>query len=96
MGQPETVFQAKVITISNTADAINMAGITDQTIVMQSEVKYSYKALECLIVKQRFVGNCINILNILGQNKQVIIIWVPGPGHYRIEGNEKVDRLANK
>ena len=92
MGSVTTVFQAGVIAISNAAGTMNKAGITNQSIAILSDSQAALKALACPRVKQMLVGNCINNLNILGQNNQVTLMWVPG--HSNIDGNEEADTLA--
>ena len=92
MGQIATVFQAEVIAISNAADIMNKARIMNQTINILSDSEAALKALASPVVKQMLVGNCINNLNFLGQNNQVMLMWVPG--HSNIVGNEEADTLA--
>ncbi|CAL4095421.1 unnamed protein product [Meganyctiphanes norvegica] len=92
LGRLATVYQAEVIAISNAADIMNKAGITNQTIVILSDSQASLKALAKPLVKQMLVGNCINNLNILSQNNLVKLMWVPG--HSDIDGNEEADILA--
>ena len=50
------------------------------------------KAHASPLVKQKLVGNCIVNLNLLSQNNQVTLMWVPG--HSNIDGNEEADTLA--
>ena len=92
LGRLATVYQAEVIAISNAADIMNKAGITNQTIVILSDSQAALKALAKPLVKQMLVGNCINNLNILSQNNLVKLMWVPG--HSDIDGNEEADILA--
>ena len=92
LGQIATVFQAEVIAISNAADIMNKARIMNQTVVILSDSQAALKALASPVVKQMLVGNCINNLNFLGQNNQVMLMWVPG--HSNIVGNEEADTLA--
>ena len=64
----------------------------NQTVVILSDSQAALKALASPVVKQMLVGNCINNLNFLGQNNQVMLMWVPG--HSNIVGNEEADTLA--
>ena len=92
LGKLATVYQAEVIAISNAADTMNKDGIIDQTVCILSDSQAALKALACPLVKQMLVGNCKNNLNMLSENNQVTLMWVPG--HSDIEGNEEADTLA--
>ena len=92
LGRLTTVYQAEVTAISVSADIMNKAGITDQTIMILSDSQAAIKALASPLVKQKLVGNCIVNLNLLSQNNQVTLMWVPG--HSNIDGNEEADTLA--
>ena len=92
LGKLATVYQAEVIAISKAADTMNKAGITNQTICILSDCQAALKALACPLVKQTLVGDCKNNLNVLSQNNQAMLMWVPG--HSDIEGNEEADTLA--
>ena len=92
LGKFATVYQAEVFAITQAADAMNKAGITNQTIFILSDSQAALQALACPKVKQVLIGNCINNLNTLSQNNQVTLMWVPG--HSDIEGNEEADTLA--
>ena len=92
LGKFATVYQAEVLAISHAADAMNKAGITNQTIFILSDSQAALQALACPRVKQVLVANCIDNLNILSQNNQVTLMWVPG--HSDIDGNEEADTLA--
>ena len=92
LGGLATVYQAEVIGIARAADMMNKAGITNQTIIILSDSQAALKALACPTVRQMLVGDCIDNLNILSQNNQVTIMWVPG--HSDIDGNEEADTLA--
>merc|ERR1712030_118441 len=74
LGQIVTVFQAEVIAISNAADIMNKARIMNQTVVILFDSQAALKALASPVVKQMLVGNCINNLNFLGQNNQVMLM----------------------
>ena len=92
LGKLATVYQAEVIAISHAADAMIKAGISNQTIIILSDSQAALKALAGPMVKQMLVGNCTDNLNILSQNNQVKLMWVPG--HSNIDGNEEADILA--
>ena len=92
LGFLATVYQAEVIGISNAADMMTKAGITNQTIVFLSDSQAALIALKKPMVKQRLIENCIDNLNKLSENNQVSLMWVPG--HSDIEGNEEADMLA--
>ena len=51
-------------------------------------------ALNCTSIYSKEVLHCIDILAVLARNKAGTLIWVPG--HVRIRGNEKADRLAGR
>ena len=64
----------------------------NQTIYISSDSQAALRAVASPRVKQLLVGNCIDNLNMLSQNNQVQLMWVPG--HSDIEGNEQADILA--
>ena len=68
------------------------ADIQNQTIYILSDSQAALRAIASPRVKQLLVGNCIENLNMLSQNNQIQLMWVPG--HSDIEGNERADTLA--
>ena len=92
LGSFATVYQAEVIAISAAADTMIKADIRNQTIYILSDSQAALKAIASPRVKQLLVGDCIENLNTLSQENQVLLMWVPG--HSDIEGNERADTLA--
>ena len=92
LGKLATVYQAEVIAIANAADMMIKADIQNQTIYILSDSQAALRAIASPRVKQLLVGNCIENLNMLSQNNQIQLMWVPG--HSDIEGNERADTLA--
>ena len=92
LGKIATVYQAEVIAIANAADMMIKADIRNQSICILSDSQAALRAVANPRVKQLLVGNCIDNLNMLSQNNQVQLMWVPG--HSDFEGNERADTLA--
>ena len=92
LGKFATVYQAEVIAISAAADLMIKADIQNQTICILSDSQAALRAIASPRVKQLLVRDCIENLNMLSQQNQVLLMWVPG--HSDIEGNERADTLA--
>ena len=92
LGIYTTVFQAKVLVISEVAKNLLLEKIHNQTIVALVDSQSTIKELIKCTVTLITVFNCIRNLNQLGNQNHVSIAWVSG--HAGVHGNEVADYLA--
>ncbi|XP_036344628.1 uncharacterized protein LOC118753862 [Rhagoletis pomonella] len=94
LGNYPSIFQAEVYAISACAEIILQRQARLQHIVICSDSQAALKAISSCEIKSRVVWECVARLNILGENKALQLVWVPG--HKGIQGNEEADRLARE
>ena len=94
LGQLSTVFHAEVFAISKVAEKLCSEGTRSQKIVVLSDSQAAIKALGNNTVRSNTVFYCIEALNKLRADNQVLVSWIFG--HEGIEGNEKADDLAKE
>ena len=70
----------------------DISSLRGRIIKIHSDSQAAIKALNSNRVVSTLVSECIDNLDKLAENNQVILIWIPG--HSGHEGNEKADLLA--
>ena len=94
LGQFSTVFQAEVAAISWCLAENLRRRYQEKQIFILSDSQAALKALLSHVITSKLVWECLQLLNTLGNQNKVTLVWVPG--HKGIEGNEKADQLARK
>ena len=92
LGIYNTVFQAKVLAISEVAKNLLLEKMHNQTIVALGDSQAAIKVLIKCTVTSITVFNWIRNLNQLGNQNHVSIAWISG--HAGVHGYEVADYLA--
>ena len=82
-----TVFQAKVLAVSEVAKNLFLEKMLNQSIVVLVDSQAAIKALIKCTVTSITEFNCIRNLDQLGKQNHISIAWIPG--HAGVHGNEQ-------
>ena len=92
LGVYTTVFQAEVVAICEGSREMLQDGIVNKKILICSDSESSIESLSSVKVSSGVVLQCLEMLESLSRDNEVILTWVPG--HSGVLGNEKADELA--
>jgi ribonuclease HI len=88
------VFQAEVYAIGEGVNHCINSNIKGRRICFLTDSRAALLALNNCMIRSNTVLECVSSLNLLGQDNDVAVRWIPG--HSGIEGNENADRLAKE
>lgn len=87
-----TVFQAKMVTIMQSAQTALSIGRTGKCIRICSDSQAAIKALGAPIVALQLTLGCRQTLETLAMDNKITLVWTPN--HSGIKDNEKANMLA--
>ena len=92
LGALATVFQSEVYAICEGTSVLLERNLLNKKVVICTDSEASIEALSSCKISSRTVLQCRHVLDLLSENNDVCLTWVPG--HTGIVGNEKADELA--
>ena len=89
-----TVFQAEVAAIHHCVREVERWTEFGKSVAIFSNSQATLKAISSASVDSKLVWDCVNALNEVGSQRNLILAWVPS--HEGVKGNEAADDLTRQ
>lgn len=88
-----SIFQCEIYAVKMAIMTINSLYDSSSNIVICVDSQAALKALDSFKISSTLVRECRDLLNSLGRQREITLMWVPG--HSGVEGNDVADYVAN-
>lgn len=94
LGKYATTLQTEIVAITMAVQVLLERGYVNRPLKIVTDSKGALAALASHEISSKTVWECLSVLEKLGRQNQLTLIWAPG--HSDIKGNLKADKLAKK